>query len=184
MKPALAILALACVASPALADMPGSVTFQGGCYDPLTVGKPGVTLSLHELSPGGGSCYARQGAVVLLRDPAQDAQDPANWTDVAIFFEPGAPWHGGYATDVGIVSEENPAGGIGGIQDADVSFSGATIADILYLNTIYLPKDPSSITPYDAVTPTWTQHYFLRSDPNGPVPTFSRTLGRLKAIYR
>lgn len=171
--------------SPAAAEMPGASCCGGsGCVSPLTVGQPGVTTSFHSLSLKGESCFAWQGAVVLLRDPAHDAYNPSNWTDVAVFYESGAPWQGGYATDVGIVSEENPAGGTGGIQDADL-FNEATIAKILAMpNTVYLAKDPSSITAYDAVTPTWTTHFFLRSDPGLPVSSLSSTLGRLKAIYR
>jgi len=188
MKPIFLLTAAAAIvlyASPALAEMPGaSCCGKSGCISPLTVGQMGVAISFYALSPDGSSCYTRQGAVVLLRDPSQDAHDSRNWTDVAIFYEPGAPWQGGYATDVVIISEENPAGGIGGIQDADLSIMGLTIANILAANTIYMPKDPSSLTEYDAVAPTWTQQYFLRSDPGLPVPSMPSTLGRVKAIYR
>src|SRR5262245_31634560 len=187
MKPILLLTSAAILlsVSPARAEMPGASTVHGGCISPLTVGRPGFTISSHGLSADHGSCYARQGAVVLLRDPSQSAQDPQNWTDVAIFYEGGAPWEGGYATEVVIFSEENPAGGIGGIQDADLaSYVGITVADVLAANTVYLPKDPSSITEYDAVTSTWTQQYFLRSDPGLPVPDLAGTLARLKAIYR
>lgn len=187
MKPTLLLIAIAILltASPALAEMPGaSCCGSQSCISPLTVGRPGSAISFHSLSLGGASCYTRQGAVVLLRDPSRDTNDSQNWTDVVIFFEPGAPWQGGYATDVAIFSEESPAGGVGGIQDADLSILSLTAADVLAANTVFLPKDPSSITEYDAVSPTWTQQYFLRSDPGLPVPSQPGTLGRLKAAYR
>src|SRR5678815_4550427 len=118
MKPTLIALAFASlfVAHAALAEMPGSGTYPCQAY--TTVGGPGIERRSYALEPY-ESCFTYDGAVVVVKDPSLDAHDPSNWSDVLIFYEPGAPWQGGYAIEVGYLSEQSIPGGIGGIQDAD-----------------------------------------------------------------
>ena len=127
----------------------------------------------------------------MVKDPEQDSHDPNNWSDVLIFFEPGAPWPGNYAINVVYLSEQSTPGGVGGIQqdDLDAAFGSPStfnLANILgSANTQYVPKNPDGpVTTYVATSTSHPMHYLITSNPGDPVPTFSGTLARLKAIYR
>ena len=189
MKTALVATALyALMTSNALADMPGSATIP--CHEPLSVGGPGIERRSYPLEPY-ESCFAVAGAVCIVKDPGIDAHDPNNWSDLLIFYEPGAPWPTNFAIKVMYLSEQSTPGGVGGIQNEDLNAAFGSpgefnIANILgSANSVYLPKNPDGpVTTYVATSYTLPMHYFITSNPGDPVPTSARTLGRLKAMYR
>jgi len=111
--------------------------------------------------------------------------------DLLIFFEPGAPWPGNYAINVYYLSEQSTPGGVGGIQqdDLDAAFAYPSVFNLATIpasaNTQHVPKNPDGpVTTYVANSFGLPMHYLITSNPGTPVPTFSSTLGRLKAIYR
>jgi hypothetical protein len=136
-------------------------------------------------------CQVFAGPVVLLENTTGDPRDPHNWSDLLLFWEPGAFPNPGSPANTGtyISDMEDASGNSNGITDLDLQAAGVPfpVAQIASLpNIVFIPESTSGENPYQTPPgPAGSFLYLLFSDPpEGPVPTGTVTWGHLKGHYR